>query len=72
LGTLHPPLLLSLLGEGGFIMTPSKPDSFFEIDLKIRLKHRIYRFSLSQLIKWLVPVVLMVYRAVALLRKGGP
>jgi hypothetical protein len=48
----------------------SKP--ILTIDIKIRFQSRIYQIRLSQVARWLVPLVIVVYRLFVHLRENAP
>ena len=43
----------------------------FTIDLKIRFQSRVYQISLSQIARWVVPLVVVVARLISYLRDNA-
>jgi hypothetical protein len=53
------------------MMKPPVPKPILTIDLKIRFQSRIYQISLSQVARWLVPLVVVVARLISHFRDNA-
>ena len=53
------------------MIQPPVQKPILTIDLKIRFQSRVYRVSLTQILRWLVPLIVVVVRVVSYTRHNS-
>lgn len=53
-------------------MNQDQPNSLLSIDIQIRIRTRAYRFQVKDALKWIVPLVAIIVRVIAELKRSNP